>query len=352
MRPLVGRRCGLRDWSLATLVVVLLVAVGCGRAQPNALSSAARTSTPTASIPAGAPGAYGWDGVDRRMMICFALRPLHLDTSTWTFTGKSWALAETPAVVNPMAKGLLAYDSRRGREVLVVAVGGPAEVETWEWDGHAWRRVATEHSPGASQNTSAAYSPELRSVVVLDPGSMPLSPTWLYDGSDWRSVSTAHQPQALVRIEYDETRHAIAALSLDDFRTWLFDGKDWTALPLSGPTPALQQGEAASSARSSVGLRQAPAVALDEQRDLWVVFGGFDGTNSYSDTWVGGGSAWTKLLPRTAPTSRAGLPGYAYMAWDAVGHRLVMFGGEVAGWSDVLSDTWAWNGTDWTKLAG
>ncbi len=269
--------------------------------------------------------------------------------------GTSWAPSEPPAILEPYGYGLLAYDNRRGREVLVASVRGSEVGETWEWDGRSWRRVATEHSPlmtGAlGQGQSAAYSPDLRAVVVQDFAHRPdYIKTWLFDGSDWTSISTAHQPDTLIfngissptalQLEYDETRHSIVALSIDDFRTWIFDGRDWTALPINGPTPAIPL-------TRGVGVRQRPAAALDKQRDVWVFFGGFDGNTFYSDTWEGDGRVWTKLSPPTSPTGRE----EAQMAWDPIGHRMVLFGG----WATLtggLADTWAWNGTFWTNLAG
>jgi len=38
------------------------------------------------------------------------------------------------------------------------------------------------------------------------------------------------------------------------------------------------------------------------------------------------------------------------MAYDAVIENIVLFGGFVGGWQDTLSDTWAWNGSDWMEI--
>jgi hypothetical protein len=164
------------------------------------------------------------------------------------------------------------------------------------------------------------------------------SRTWLYDGKNWRSLATSHEPPGFFHIEYDQTRHEIIALSLTDYRTWTFDGHDWTPLPLLGSTPAIAAG------------RQAPAVALDQQRDQWVLFGGFDGTNSYDDTWTGDGTTWTQQSPAQSPTPRVGEPGTDNLAWDPLNRRLLLFGGQSSAFSGALGDTWAWNGVTWQKL--
>jgi hypothetical protein len=59
-------------------------------------------------------------------------------------------------------------------------------------------------------------------------------------------------------------------------------------------------------------------------------------------------------LPSTAyPQGVAGQPearNHAALAFDPASRRLILFGG-FAGQEDVLSDTWAWNGTGWRRLS-
>jgi hypothetical protein len=264
----------------------------------------------------------------------------HLDGSTWMFDGSVWTHMPTPPRAGASSGSVVAYDSKRGREVLVMISAGHTQV--WEWDGSAWSQHATRHQPQLqSQNASGAYSPKLAATVVLDAGLMPPAATWLYDGTDWRSVATAHQPDAFAHLEFDRTRNSIVALSPSDFRTWQFDGTDWTPLALDGPTPVVTTGMG----------RQAPWVALDQQRDLWVVFGGFDGEHILSDTWTGNGSGWTKQAPKLSPTTRISIPGMDSLAWDPASNRLVLFGGQASFDGADLDDTWAWDGRSWTQLA-
>ena len=297
--------------------------------------------------------AYGWDGVGGRMMICFALRDVlnaqeRIDTATWTFDGTRWTEAVAPPVATPRIWALLDFDSARHREVLVA--WNSQVPETWEWDGVKWQQRSTPHLPKVyTQNTSDAYSPELGATVLLDTaiGAPPMNPspqpTWLYDGTDWRPVVTKHTPGYFAQLEYDAKRHSIVALSTDDYRTWLFDGRDWTPLPLAGPTPRFATG--------AVG--QGRSVALDQQREVWVVHGGFDGIDMLTDTWTGDGVSWTKQAPAVTPSPRTTIPGRNNLAWDPVGHRLLLFGGSARPEQGPdLGDTWAWDGANWSKLAG
>ena len=100
-----------------------------------------------------------------------------------------------------------------------------------------------------------------------------------------------------------------------------------------------------------MGGRQGPAVALDKVRDQWVVFGGYQATYR-QDTWIGDGGSWLQATPATSPSARSSNPGLAYMTWDPGNAQTVLFGGGQASNQKYLGDTWAWNGTNWVKLAG
>jgi hypothetical protein len=336
--PAVAATAGLLV--VAGLIIYLMQYRQLTKSQPMT-SPPAVVIVPTTSAPAGFAVAFGWDGVNHRVIISSAIHDNKFFGDTWALSGTTWASAPSPVIDRNLTGAVLAYDSRRGREVFA-AVSYTA-TETWEWDGHSWQRRSTAHVPSVnSQNASGAYSPELGATVILDGMTMPPASTWLYDGTDWRSVLTAHQPDAPAHLEYDQARHSIVALSLKDYRTWLFDGKDWTPLPVSGPTPMVSTGAG----------RQAPWVGLDQAHHAWVVFGGFDGTTSFTDTWTGDGGSWTQLNPPTSPTSRIGVPGLANLAWDPAARRLLLFGGQAAGFGAYLGDTWTWDGVRWSKLAG
>jgi hypothetical protein len=319
-----------------------LIAAACG--------SAPSKPTGTGEQPVGSPEVFGWDGVGNRMLMTSLLtdgaNPT-INPTTWVSRGAEWTKAEAGQEIPEHSPdyGVLVYDSGRQRELFFFGADpfmrGP--FATWEWDGQAWMHRETEHAPTVvNQWVSAAYSPELKTTVMIDTANVSASrQTWLYDGTDWHSVLTAHLPTNPAHVEYDSTRHSIVALSLADYQTWLFDGSDWSALtPAGSSSPAIATGMG----------RESPAVALDQQRGLWVIFGGFDGSVTFRDTWTGDGVTWTRRLPIKSPPARSGLPGRDFMAWDP-GHKgLLLFGG--AGLTGDLGDTWAWDGKNWTHLAG
>ena len=107
--------------------------------------------------------------------------------------------------------------------------------------------------------------------------------------------------------------------------TWTWDGTNWTQL-----SPATQPSS-----------RSFPAMVYDPQRQRIVLFGGMTvgSFNRLNDTWEFDGTTWTQVVTATSPSVRAS-PGVAY---DAVRHRVVVFGGSTA------ADTWEYDGVNWTQ---
>jgi hypothetical protein len=71
-----------------------------------------------------------------------------------------------------------------------------------------------------------------------------------------------------------------------------------------------------------------------------------------SETWAWTAAAgWTRLTPSHIPPGRT----WGNMAYDDATQQIVLYGGQSAtptgGVLDLLSDTWTWDGTDWTQRA-
>jgi hypothetical protein len=75
-----------------------------------------------------------------------------------------------------------------------------------------------------------------------------------------------------------------------------------------------------------------------------VLFGGYVARTSQvlGDTWTWDGTSWTRQHPAHSPSARAN---YA-MAYDAARNQVVLFGGE-DGYT-TFDDTWVWDGVTWT----
>ena len=87
------------------------------------------------------------------------------------------------------------------------------------------------------------------------------------------------------------------------------------------------------------------AMAYDAARGRVVLFGGYDfaGSQVLADTWEWDGKDWIATTPATNPPARFGQA----MAYDAARQRIVLFGG--AGATSELADTWEWDGSTWTE---
>jgi hypothetical protein len=94
--------------------------------------------------------------------------------------------------------------------------------------------------------------------------------------------------------------------------------------------------------------RKWPAAAYDSRRQVVVLHGGREGEGrsgpSLSDTWVWDGRDWSEVQVEV-PTKRD----HHRAVYDRARDRVVLFGG----WDGerVVNDTWEWDGTNWSKAA-
>jgi hypothetical protein len=187
---------------------------------------------------------------------------------------------------------LMAYDQKEGKTLLFGGFVGGSQVrlnDTWIWDGNNWSTVDTIHLPAPRSGGGMAYDQATQRIVMFggDGVSASLGDTWL----------------------------------------WNWDTMDWEQQdPVLSPTP-----------------RGVPFMSYDYNNSNVVLFGG----GPLNDTWVwdGANHTWDKKNPEHSPSARA----FGQMSYDPVNQNVVLFGGN--GGSQILSDTWTWDGTDWTQHA-
>ncbi len=119
---------------------------------------------------------------------------------------------------------------------------------------------------------------------------------------------------------------------------------NWRALPLLALSYA---GLAAQTApnwtqqfpQSSPAPRAYQSMAYDSAHGQTVMFGGqtFSGSVGYTDTWVWDGSNWTQKFPQHSPPAQSAHA----MVYDSAHGQAVLFS---------LNFTWLWDGTDWTPV--
>jgi len=217
---------------------------------------------------------------------------------------------------------------------------GTVLADTWTWDGAGWTQAKVPGPPG---RYGAVMAP-LRGQVVLyggfgpDSGDTALTDTWSWNGAGWSRLSSSGPParigtvmaplgDALVLFGgFGSPSPNALTQSLGD--TWTWDGTRWTQRDVAGPPPR----DGAVMARLG---------------DELVLFGGRDreGNTYYADTWTWDGATWTQR-DAAGPSSRSD----AVMA--PFEGKLVLLGGDCycappSGTFD--SDTWAWDGANWTR---
>ena len=88
-----------------------------------------------------------------------------------------------------------------------------------------------------------------------------------------------------------------------------------------------------TAAYSQPAIESGAAMAYDPDTKTVILFGGRGKSDVLSDTWSWDGTGWTKLAPTTSPPARSG----ASVGWDPVSQRLVLFGGVGSGTTSSAS---------------
>ncbi len=257
-------------------------------------------------------------------------------TATWV----EHTLASSPL----FAHHDMTYDSRRGR--LIVA--GRTAIMTTSLgiyagapDGSWTRLPAPSPSVPGRHDIELAYDSD-RDVVVLYTDAT--NRVWELSDTNWTVVTAATAPVQCrdgALMQYDPLRRrtvlvgtpgpseSTLPLSTSPSETWLWDGVNWAQAAGTNQSP-----------RGAAG----GGMAFDAARGEMVLL-----TMGTMQTWTFDGAQWTQRHPATAPS-----PGLwvFHLAYDPGNQLCVFFGGETT--QSPLAyprNTWAWDGTDWRKLA-
>lgn len=279
-------------------------------------------------------------------------REAHPARDTWLWDGA--ALTRALPKVSPPARfwSAMAYDAARARVVLVGGTGRHGQPDacqldcegTWEWDGSSWDVKTPAVAPSPRWGSALAYDAARRRMVLFGGGSYGpgcglsgCNDTWEWDGATWsrRTPHASPPPRTFAAAAFDAARKRVVlfggrseqcpAAQCGD--TWEWDGVTWARrTPARSPAP-----------------RARPAMVYDDARGRVVLYGGGSG-EAGRDAWEWDGATWT---PRWQPPDKDG----AVLAFDPVGKRVVMFGGERPG-DARAGETWRWDGATWQPHAG
>lgn len=229
---------------------------------------------------------------------------------------------------------------------------GPELDDTWIWDGKSWQEMEANY-PGLYSHSLAYYKSKKQCLIYGGSTGgtlfLPNEDTYLLDGKSWIKADTNNELGPKKRTDhttaYDGKRgsiilfggyskapgvHFIPVADVVSGETWEFDGSGWEKLHVEGPEP-----------------RCGHQMVYDEGNGVIVLFGGYNKSDYFNDTWLweGNSASWSKMDSGNKPSAR-----YNHaMTYDCVNKKVLLFGGKTL--SDVpLNDLWEWNGSDWKLL--
>ena len=281
----------------------------------------------------------------------------------------AWATVGIGPLVGATGHG--AFDAHRGRFVHV------SDGLTWEWDGTAWKLVATKGPPASASWHAVVYDTDRQVIVVIGAsvsisGLKPVDVWWEWNGSTWTSRSaTGTIAQAETGIAtYDHAHQRLVVYG--GSRMWALSTTTamWTQLPLPSPNQQTAGGRTigydanrdrvvlvlggvlpssapaitpitfelddtswtSSTAAFPGNLLGAPALVYDPDRQKLVGLGGANvaldandtGILTYSPRLVSwSGTAWEDESASLAAGRRN-----LELAYDQAHHQLLAFGGQ------------------------
>jgi len=155
-----------------------------------------------------------------------------------------------------------------------------------------WTQMSPKKSPPASGQGAVAFIDSSNTAIYFGgiTNDRWLNETWIWNEQTWYQVSTIHSPPARAKL----------------------------------------------------------AVEYDKARDKVVLFGGVMNNTLYNDTWEWDGKDWNRMNPSHKPAARC----CHAMAYDSVNKNIILYGGYDPNQKKFYSDTWKWDGEDWTEIQG
>ena len=371
MHPDDKRMTTRRILSLVIALVALIAPVSCGTAASSPQSaSGARTAIPSSSptnqpnVPAARLGAglaydskhgyllmFGGANTDQSAspppgFIRRSDSTNLVSNETWTWDGNRWTLLHPPSSPSARSFPAMAFDPSSHQVILVdggAPNSDPGRSDMWTWDGATWTELHPAHLPPANSDKRVAIvDRDIGAVLIIATdytSGPPHFVIWRWTGSDWNQTDPVGAPSRRFGygFAYDPDQHqevlAAGYLSPEQSvgETWLLKHGQWSQAP------------------GSVGPTGYAAAAYDEARHELVLMLAAGTPPRWADeTWIWDGAAWTRQDPAHRPPG--GLSSQS-LAYDVTSGRVLMFGGksDELG-SNMINQTWAWDGTDWARL--
>jgi hypothetical protein len=256
--------------------------------------------------------------------------------------GEDFHSENLPEAGHPLA---FAYDPNQNMFVHYCCATGSNQAEnvnfTWWYDpiGQTGRAKAASPKPGWIQLETATFD-AANNTFIVEGGN---AGTWTY-----KLETNTYQQQTPAGMPPDPTiGFAAMAYNTSDQRSYLFGGA--VANVCSNDLFAYSASTNTWAKLSPVGTRPAPrcrsAFAYDSTNNVFLLYGGYDGTNVFNDSWIYNPAAnsWTQLAPTQSPTTTVGP--FEQLAYDSDHNVFILVvsgaGGYTDGsWIGYAAQTW------------
>ena len=335
----------MRRFLIAGCVSIFLVA-GCAPSTPLAFAPTVEPTPEPTAIIENPPTCWGADLIYnsqlQQMLLvnCVTDPDKESPLTIWGWDGTQWQRVTQGGPPGRILGGA-AYDEKRN--VLALYGGRPVALEkcsqeTWEWDGQAWAQKDAQ-PPTACDHIKMVYDASTGESILfsgLDPSERQINETWSWNGEEWKLLSQeGPTSRGHFGFVYDPNHTQImlyggyTSTVSDEFWSWK-DGA-WTEIDFPGP-----------------GTLSHFGMTYDTNANALYIFGGATTGSTFSSftdkTWILTGGKWSELEPADSPSKR----GSPAMGYDPVRGRIVLYGGFDS--SKEFSDTWEWDGEQWVCL--
>ena len=267
-------------------------------------------------------------------------------TDTWNFTGTAWSEVSLGGHPGALTGAVLVNVPYENYVVLFGGLGTlGATNATWLFSGGSWTLLCGGCGPSPRYDAAATFSPVLGGVILFGGynGVSFLNDTWEFVNTAWVNVTGVVAPSVrdLAGFAYEGTPVKESILFggyngvsfLND--TWEFNSTTgaWSS-PFAVTTPPAGRAD--------------PTLTNDGPDGYLLLFGGYNRTSVFNDSWAFRGNLapfWSQLAPLTHPAARFG----ARAAYDPYNGYVVLTGGNNT--TAAFNDTWGFIAGNWTQFA-
>ncbi len=252
----------------------------------------------------------------------------------WTYQNATWTQLSPRLAPSARSSAMMTYDPALGGVLLFGGFEYPGNYysDTWLFQAGNWTLLHPGISPAGRMEGSLVYDPAAGAAVLFggNNGAVTFGDTWEYAAGTWTQVGLgfAPSPRSQFAMAYDNASQGLVLFGgtnltgviFDD--TWEFLSGSWTELsPTQFPAP------------------QAYLAAATLPSGSVLLTCGQNSTSDLDQSWVFSNGSFTQISPANDPGPRA----LTAVAYDAVDHYVLLFGGFRLQPLQYHGDTWAFD---------